>query len=102
MKTLLTDHSFLNKENVQLLKKGDVLEFFFHTTLNGTKHEKVIFLGKELGTKTGVYDSRETKVKFLNFEYILPECFAGQIQQWGLRALEPEFSKSEEKEWFEY
>lgn len=71
------NHSYLNKENVSILKPGDVVEYYFDTQLNGRKHEKVIFKGIEKDSKSGIYDSQEREVEVLKVDYLLPECFAG-------------------------
>lgn len=41
----LTDHRFLNVENVKLIKTNDEIRWTFDTELNGTKDETVIFHG---------------------------------------------------------
>ena len=45
MKTFLTDHKFLNLENVKLINSGDVVRWKFSTQLNGVKDETVIYHG---------------------------------------------------------
>lgn len=43
MKNFLTDHRFLNVENVKLINSGDIVRWKFSTELNGVKDETVIF-----------------------------------------------------------
>lgn len=80
----LTDHRFLNTENVKLLQNGDEVVWTFDTELNGRKTEKVIFhsVSEEKITSNWEdnYRTEERSVPCLDVTYI--SC-NDQITDWG-------------------